>query len=62
MLSTYHLKGASQNATEDIRIPQLILRFAIIGKLYKVRKWILFKQQGELLAVCCPVDDDRSNV
>jgi hypothetical protein len=51
MVYTYHLECTPQHAHENIGEPQLILRAAIVGQLYKVGERVLFKDEGELLVV-----------
>jgi hypothetical protein len=50
-----HLQGTPQHAAKYIRIPKLVLRSAIVGKLHEIGKGIVVDNQGELVVVARPV-------
>lgn len=50
-----HLQGSSENATEDIRVPKLVLSAAVIRKLDEIGEGVFFEDERELLRVARPV-------
>lgn len=54
-LHLHHLQRAPQHAAEDVGVPELVLRAAVVGQLDKVGEGVLLKDQRELLAVARPV-------
>jgi len=61
-LHLHHLQGPAQNTTEDIRVPELILGAAVIGKFDKVGERVLVEYEGKLFAVARPVGDGGGDV
>lgn len=54
-LHLHHLQRTPQHAAEDVGVPELILRAAVVGQLDKVGERVLLEDQRELLAVARPV-------
>lgn len=54
-LHLHHLQRTPQHAAEDVGVPELVLRAAVVGQLDKVGEGVLLEDQRELLAVACPV-------
>lgn len=54
-LHLHHLQRAPQHAAEDVAVPELVLRAAVVGQLDKVGEGVLLEDQRELLAVARPV-------
>lgn len=54
-LHLHHLQRAPQHTAEDVAVPELVLRAAVVGQLDKVGEGVLLEDQRELLAVARPV-------
>lgn len=54
-LHLHHLQRAPQHAAEDVAVPELVLRAAVVGQLDKVGEGVLLEDQRKLLAVARPV-------
>lgn len=57
-----HLQRASQHAAQDVGVPELVLRPAIVWKLHKIGKGVVIEHQGELVVVARPICDLRRDV
>lgn len=54
-LHLHHLQRTPQHAAEDVGVPELVLRAAVVGQLDKVGEGVLLEDERELLAVARPV-------
>lgn len=61
-LHLHHFQCTPQHAAEDVRIPELVLRAAVVGQLDKVGEGVLLEDQRELLAVARPICYGRGYV
>lgn len=60
--AAYHFKCATQNSSQYVGKPQLVLRSSIIRKLHEVGQRILIENERELFVVARPVRDRRCYV
>jgi hypothetical protein len=57
-----HLERAAQHATQQVAVPQLVLRAAVVGELDEVGERVLVEDEAELLVVGGPVGDGGGGV
>lgn len=59
---THHLESTTDDPTEDVAVPKLVLRSPIIRQFHKVRKRVLLKDQTEALTIRAPVRNTGRHV